>query len=147
MHKDGWEMKIKCQPPNSPDMNVLDLGFFAAIQGMQQKIRSNSIEELIKATESAYDSQSSASLNNVWLSLQMAMESTMGDQGGNSYRLGHIGKQKLLREGKLQENIVCNVQLITECQNLLTSEVDSHTSEVDSVTSDSDSDNTAVAAV
>ncbi|KAF0684088.1 hypothetical protein As57867_023838, partial [Aphanomyces stellatus] len=30
-----WEMQIVCQPPNSPDMNVLDLGFFRAIQTLQ----------------------------------------------------------------------------------------------------------------
>ena len=30
----GWNISIKCQPPNSPDLNVLDLGFFRAIQAL-----------------------------------------------------------------------------------------------------------------
>ena len=34
----GWNMVIKNQPPNSPDFNVLDLGFFLAIQGIQQTL-------------------------------------------------------------------------------------------------------------
>ena len=25
---DGWDIRLTCQPPNSPDLNVLDLGFF-----------------------------------------------------------------------------------------------------------------------
>jgi hypothetical protein len=28
---DGWDIRLTCQPPNSPDLNVLDLGFFAEI--------------------------------------------------------------------------------------------------------------------
>ncbi|XP_042035328.1 uncharacterized protein LOC121781686 [Salvia splendens] len=30
-NKDGFKFQIICQPPNSPDTNVLDLGFFTAI--------------------------------------------------------------------------------------------------------------------
>ncbi|CAK9828114.1 hypothetical protein ANTRET_LOCUS5693 [Anthophora retusa] len=26
--RDGWKIQMKSQPPNSPDFNVLDLGFF-----------------------------------------------------------------------------------------------------------------------
>ncbi|KAJ0091554.1 hypothetical protein Patl1_14601 [Pistacia atlantica] len=33
--KDGFDIRLISQPPNSPDMNVLDLGFFNAIQGLQ----------------------------------------------------------------------------------------------------------------
>src|SRR5690349_1607478 len=29
---DGFDIRLRCQPPNSSDMNVLDLGFFNAIQ-------------------------------------------------------------------------------------------------------------------
>lgn len=28
----GWYIRVVCQPPNPPDVNVLDLGYFAAIQ-------------------------------------------------------------------------------------------------------------------
>jgi hypothetical protein len=27
----GWDIRLTCQPPNSPDLNILDLGFFAAL--------------------------------------------------------------------------------------------------------------------
>lgn len=29
---EGWDIRLRCQPPNSPDLNILDLGFFAALQ-------------------------------------------------------------------------------------------------------------------
>ena len=38
---DGWDIRLTCQPPNSPDLNVLDLGFFAAIQALFQKSTPN----------------------------------------------------------------------------------------------------------
>ena len=33
--KDGFYIELVQQPPNSPDMNVLDLGFFRSIQALQ----------------------------------------------------------------------------------------------------------------
>ena len=35
--KDGWNITFQCQPPNSPDLNVLDLGYFNSIQALQHK--------------------------------------------------------------------------------------------------------------
>ncbi|ETI53387.1 hypothetical protein F443_03632 [Phytophthora nicotianae P1569] len=31
----GWDIRMRCQPPNSPDLNVLDLGYFRSIQSLQ----------------------------------------------------------------------------------------------------------------
>jgi hypothetical protein len=33
--QDGFDIRIICQPPNSPYFNILDLGFFRAIQAIQ----------------------------------------------------------------------------------------------------------------
>ncbi|ETV97619.1 hypothetical protein H310_09515 [Aphanomyces invadans] len=35
---DGWTFVVRSQPPNSPDLNVLDLGFFASLQTLQHKL-------------------------------------------------------------------------------------------------------------
>ncbi|CAH9102271.1 unnamed protein product [Cuscuta epithymum] len=32
---DGFDIHLTCQPTNSPDLNILDLGFFNAIQSLQ----------------------------------------------------------------------------------------------------------------
>jgi len=35
--RDGFHIRLISQPPNSPDFNILDLGFFRAIQAIQYK--------------------------------------------------------------------------------------------------------------
>jgi len=35
--QEGYDIRLICQPPNSPDFNILDLGFFRAIQAIQYK--------------------------------------------------------------------------------------------------------------
>ncbi|KAI5446939.1 hypothetical protein KIW84_014694 [Lathyrus oleraceus] len=47
--KDGFDIRLTCQPPNSHDLNVLDLGFFNAIKSLQQMEVTNSVDELIQA--------------------------------------------------------------------------------------------------
>jgi hypothetical protein len=51
---DGWNIDIVNQPPNSPDLNVLDLGFFNAIQTLQHEKAPTNIDELVTAVEEAY---------------------------------------------------------------------------------------------
>jgi len=35
IQRDGFHIRLISQPPNSPDFNILDLGFFRAIQAIQ----------------------------------------------------------------------------------------------------------------
>lgn len=51
---DGWNIQMTCQPPNSPDLNVLDLGFFAAIQALFQKGTPNNIEQIVAKVDQAF---------------------------------------------------------------------------------------------
>jgi hypothetical protein len=37
-HEGGWNITLTCQPPNSPDFNVLDLGYFNSIQSLQYQV-------------------------------------------------------------------------------------------------------------
>jgi hypothetical protein len=40
--EDGFDIRLVCQPANSPDLNILDLGFFNSIQPLQcKKINQN----------------------------------------------------------------------------------------------------------
>lgn len=50
----GFDIQLICQPPNSPDLNISDLGFFNAIQALQQKHVMKSIDDLISAVEKAF---------------------------------------------------------------------------------------------
>ena len=46
--KHGWKFAIRNQPANSPDVNVLDLGFLNSIQAIQHKKAPRTIDELVK---------------------------------------------------------------------------------------------------
>ncbi|KAH9150998.1 hypothetical protein AeRB84_006286 [Aphanomyces euteiches] len=51
---EGWSIFLKHQPPNSPDTNILDLGFFAAIQSLQYRTSARSIDQLVANTMNAF---------------------------------------------------------------------------------------------
>jgi hypothetical protein len=44
----GWNIRLKRQPPNSSDLNVFDLGFFAAIQARRHQEAPTNNDELIQ---------------------------------------------------------------------------------------------------
>ncbi|XP_010678402.1 uncharacterized protein LOC104893957 [Beta vulgaris subsp. vulgaris] len=43
------------QPPNSPELNMLDLGFFRALQTLQHKERPNTILKLLQAVNKSFE--------------------------------------------------------------------------------------------
>ena len=45
--QDGFDIRLICQPPNSPDFNILDLGFFRAIQAIQYRKSARTVQELV----------------------------------------------------------------------------------------------------
>ena len=47
----GFDIRLICQPPNSPDFNILDLGFFRAIQAIQYKKNAKTMQDLIPAVQ------------------------------------------------------------------------------------------------
>jgi hypothetical protein len=53
---DGWHIRLICQPPNSPDLNVLDLGLFASLQLIQYRTPLRSVEDIIQAIEAGIQS-------------------------------------------------------------------------------------------
>jgi hypothetical protein len=45
--KGGFDIQLICQPPNSLDFNILDLGFFRAIQAIQYTKVAKTVQELV----------------------------------------------------------------------------------------------------
>lgn len=43
----GWDIRMVYQPPNSPDTNILDLGWFASIQSMFAKKMPKTLAEIL----------------------------------------------------------------------------------------------------
>nr|GMC58175.1 Transposase, Tc1-like protein [Ipomoea batatas] len=112
--KNGFDIRLTWQPPNSPDMNVLDLVFFRAIQYLQYQESPRNVDELVVATQKAFDDISIESLSNIFLTLQLCMVEVMKRFGGNNYKIPHINKQKLEQEGQLPTTISCDMEVLNE---------------------------------
>ena len=112
-NEDGFNISLVSQPPNSPDLNVLDLGFFRAIQSIQHQQMPTNIDELVNAVNYAYWSFEPKVLDKVFLSYQYVMREVMKVGGGNNFKLPHAAKDRLEREGTLPKV----VQVLTEVIN------------------------------
>ena len=53
--KNGLDIRIMKQPPNSPDMNVLDLGFFASLQAKTYLKNVRTIDDIVQNTLKEYE--------------------------------------------------------------------------------------------
>jgi hypothetical protein len=105
------------QPPNSPDLNVLDLGYFCSIQSLQHQKTPRNVDELIEALTDSFEGLQRSTLNNIFLTLQLSMEQIILADGGNNYRLQHLSKVQLERKGIHPSSI----QISEKLKNKLTS--------------------------
>ena len=82
------------QAANSPDVNLLDLGFFRAIQSFNDAAPKNE-EELIQSVQLAYTNYPRTRLNRTWLTLQSVFNQIILCNGDNEYDIQHLSKEKL----------------------------------------------------
>ena len=90
----GLNLTVYTQLPNSPDTNIFNLGFFRAIQSFNNDCPANE-EELIKSVEKAYGEYPMRKLNHAWLTLQSCFNMIIENDGGNDYKIPHMGKESL----------------------------------------------------
>ncbi|RHY61364.1 hypothetical protein DYB38_009325 [Aphanomyces astaci] len=109
---DGWTFVMRIQTPNSPDLNVLDLGLFPFIQSLQLKKVSRTVDEVIRYTLAAFDELSYEKLESVFLTFQEVMRLVLQHAGDNNYALRHLKKAALRRAGLLMSNVSCPVSLL-----------------------------------
>ncbi len=90
---------LKLQPPKSPDINVLDLSFFRALQAAQWRQESApTIDGLI---HQVYDAFEEPKIDFAFITRQTCMNDILKAYGNNYYKISHIGKNKLLQRGEL----------------------------------------------
>jgi hypothetical protein len=79
---------------------VEDLGFFRAIQSFNDSCPSNALE-LIAGVRKAYNDYDYRKINRVFLTLQTILNEIIECNGDNTYKIPHMGKERLEREGRL----------------------------------------------
>ncbi|POM64464.1 Hypothetical protein PHPALM_20002 [Phytophthora palmivora] len=104
----GWNIRLLFQPPNSPDMNCLDLGLSASLQVKQHREVVTGIEGRIESVQSAYMETDDVAQDNIFLTLQACMVCVLRDGDGNQYKIPHMNKAKQRREKKLPVSIICD---------------------------------------
>ncbi|CAL5001422.1 unnamed protein product [Urochloa decumbens] len=116
---DGWDIRLTCQPPNSPDLNVLDLGFFAAIQALFEKGTPNNITEILQKVDEAYQNYPVERSNRIFLTQQCCMMEIMKHNGGQHYNIPHMKKKTLERQGRLPITLKCPLQLHNQAMQFI----------------------------
>ncbi|KAK9726189.1 hypothetical protein RND81_05G196800 [Saponaria officinalis] len=114
-NSDGFNIEFVFQPPNSPDLNCNDLGYFRALQSLQPKKAAKTVDELVNEVMQAFIDYSPSKLNNIFLSLQAVMVEIMKCKGHNNFSLPHMGKGHLATIGMLPRNLMVNEDLVREC--------------------------------
>ncbi|MFZ9075472.1 MAG: hypothetical protein ACO2Z3_06685 [Flavobacteriaceae bacterium] len=103
----GLSINLVRQPPNSPDVNVLDLGFFRSIQTLCDEEDPRNIHEMIQGVVQKFYEYNPELIDNVFLTLQNCMIEILKNGGSNDYKIPHLGKQKLRNQGILPVSLVC----------------------------------------
>jgi hypothetical protein len=78
-----------------------DLGFFAALQAQYYLTAPRTRDELIEMVQEAYENFPRRKINRLWLTLQSCLNKIIECGGDNTYKIPHMNKKKLEREGKL----------------------------------------------
>ncbi|KAH9101249.1 hypothetical protein LEN26_015845 [Aphanomyces euteiches] len=82
--RDGvWDIRLRNQPPMSPDLNAVDLGFFNSIQSLQHKKQCRNTDELMYAVKDAFNELSPVTLNKTFMTLQRVMKMVIAVNGSN----------------------------------------------------------------
>ncbi|XP_074299525.1 uncharacterized protein LOC141630644 [Silene latifolia] len=115
----GFNISLTQQPANSPDLNVLDLGFFRSIQSLQEKKRAQTVDKLVSNVLEAWDDEPAQCIDDVWLSLQECMLEIMDRKGQNDYKVPHLKKNAQRLAGTLPRNLTADEVKVRECINHL----------------------------
>ena len=116
----GLDIRIMQQPSNSPDMNVLDLGFFASLQSKTYLKNARNMDELVANVEKVYYKDYNADLvNRIFLTLQSCLIEVMKVGGGNGYKIPHMNKDRLQRLGTLPARLLCDLSLYQDVMQKL----------------------------
>ncbi|CAB1108292.1 unnamed protein product [Ectocarpus sp. CCAP 1310/34] len=97
---DGWDIRLINQPSNIPHTNILDLGFFNAIQSLQDRTTPRTVDEFIIEVKRAFEEQSPSTLDKVWESLQAILQEIILAKGDNTIKLPHLKKDKAANSGR-----------------------------------------------
>ncbi|KAE9220416.1 hypothetical protein PF004_g13334 [Phytophthora fragariae] len=101
---------MEFQPAKSPDMNVLDLSVFNAIQSVQYRQPTHEVDALIGVVMASFELLPSRTLDKCFLTPQKVMECIIKHAGDNDFRLPRVSKH-YIKNGLIPSSIVCDPEV------------------------------------
>ncbi|XP_044966308.1 uncharacterized protein LOC123426535 isoform X1 [Hordeum vulgare subsp. vulgare] len=117
----GWDIRMIYQPPNSPDTNILDLGWFASIQAMFHKKMPKTLAEIVQKVNQSLAEYPHQKLNRIWLSHQACMREIIKHKGSIHYAVPHLKKKALERQGLLPVRLTIDLEYVEQAIEFLNS--------------------------
>uniref|UniRef100_A0A453NEX0 Uncharacterized protein n=1 Tax=Aegilops tauschii subsp. strangulata TaxID=200361 RepID=A0A453NEX0_AEGTS len=109
------------QPPNSPDTNILDLGWFASIQAMFHRKMPKTLAEIVQKVNQSLAEYPHQKLNRIWLSHQACMREIIKHKGSIHYAVPHLKKKALERQGLLSVRLTIDLEYVEQAIEFLNS--------------------------
>ena len=118
--KDGFRITIQRQPPQSPDLNILDLGLFHSLQRRAVELKEGgSLIDIVDAVNSAFASYDPDTLEQVWRALFSVQESVLEHEGGNDFAVPHEGARKIGRTDMMEVARHVNRRFLSKARSIL----------------------------
>ena len=106
------DIQISNQPSQSPDLNVLDLGYFNSIQSLQQRIRCETVDDLIEAVEKSFVDLDRKNLRNIFVMWQLVMLKVIEVEGDNTYKMPRKTLHSLEDDGLVKTTVVVSDEMV-----------------------------------
>ena len=108
----GWRFRMKTQPAQSPDLNILDLGFFHSLKtrAAHMKVVAKNKTQLVAKIKLAYQQYPAETLDHIWASLFAVYNCILQCNGDNQYSLPHSGAR--LRHKNATTGVDLNMDVI-----------------------------------
>jgi len=117
---EGWTPIIMTQPPNSPDVNINDLGFFHSLKTRVRQKSSpyDSREEMMANVLKTFEEYPAETLDGIWGCYFNNLRSIMACDGGNDYKQAHNGGKKRQKSTGSAVDLSVNVDDYDRCKRL-----------------------------
>ena len=114
---DGFVPIIVTQPPNSPDLNIDDLGFFASLKVDVKRICTHctSREEMMVNVMKAFEEYPREKIDGLWDAGSIIV---MACGGGNDYKQAHNGGKRRKRDTGSACDLTINLDDYDRCVRL-----------------------------
>lgn len=115
--KDGWDINVVTQPPQSPDLNINDLGFFRSLKCRTEQFKNgaNTVEEMFDAIGQAWTEYDGLTLERIWAHQYHCYREIMSSMGTNNYISPHLGVRNEVNPIKLH----IDKEIYIEARNLI----------------------------